>query len=270
MSDSRKATVISAITHQSSSVCPYTFAWDDDRSAEQRDAHYGSNAWRTQFRNYIQSVPTTDDGRWGQGPPVVTDVYGCMWRRDRRPIHLEQSPIREPSLRGYRFPDPDRLFPAGWEQRANDTIAEYSDCFVVAGIGFGVFERAWSLRGFEDLLTDAAAEPAFFADLIAAVAEHQERLVDRLLSLPVDGIMFSDDWGDQQGVIVGPERWREAIKPHTAKLYAKGKSSGKYVLAHCCGSIVDIIPDVIEIGLDVLESVQPEARGMNPYKLKDR
>ena len=60
------------------------------------------------------------------------------------------------------------------------------------------------------------------------------------------------------------------LKPHYARLYAKAKNAGKYVLHHCCGSIAEIIPDLIEIGLDVLQSVQPEACGMNPYQLKDR
>ena len=118
---------------------------------------------------------------------------------------------------------------------------------------------------------DSSLEPGFFSDLIAAISEHHMYpLVDRLLQLPVDGIYFGDDWGDQRGVIIGPERWREVFKPVYADLYGKVKKAGKFVLTHCCGSIIDIIPDVIEIGLDVLESVQPEARGMNPYQLKDR
>ena len=70
--------------------------------------------------------------------------------------------------------------------------------------------------------------------------------------------------------MIGPERWRQILKPHYKKLYAKVKTTGKYVLHHTCGSVVDIIPDTIEIGLDVLESIQPEAQGMNPYEIKER
>ena len=82
--------------------------------------------------------------------------------------------------------------------------------------------------------------------------------------------MFGDDWGDQQGVIVGPERWRKFFKPKYAKIYETVHKKGKYVISHSCGSVADIIPDIIEIGLDVLESVQPEAQGMNPYELKKK
>ena len=68
--------------------------------------------------------------------------------------------------------------------------------------------------------------------------------------------------------MVGPERWRKFFKPRYAQLYEATHAQGKLVISHCCGSVVDIMPDIIEIGMDVLESVQPEAAGMNPYALK--
>jgi len=272
MTIDRKAVVISAIKHEETALCPYTFGWDDERIAERLDRHYGSDNWRSQIRSYVAPCASADDGRHANepGPKMRQDVYGSIWRADLRPFHLEEPVLKRPSLQGYQFPDPDLLFPDGWEQRARATIAEHSDCFTTARIGFGLFERSWGLRGFEQVLIDAVDEPNFFADLIAAIAAHQSQLLDRVLQLPIDGMMFSDDWGDQHGVIIGPDRWREVIKPHAAGLYAKARSAGKFVLTHCCGSIADIIPDVVEIGLDVLESVQPEARGMDPYQLKDR
>ena len=93
-------------------------------------------------------------------------------------------------------------------------------------------------------------------------------LLDELVRMPVDGILFGDDWGDQRGVMLGPDRWRSLLKPLYKKLYRKVKDSGKFVLNHVCGSIVDIIPDLIDIELDVLESIQVEAGGMDPYQIK--
>ena len=83
-----------------------------------------------------------------------------------------------------------------------------------------------------------------------------------------DAFFFGDDWSDQRGVMVGPERWRKMFKPRYEKIYRAAKEQGKIVMTHCCGSVVGILDDLIEIGLDVLESVQPEAEGMNPYALK--
>lgn len=271
----RKAAVIDAIHHRETPFLPYTLrlgSFVDGYDVDKRlDAWYGGPHWRQAFRNYIVFCPGADDGKLHPSPDgLQRDHYGTLWRMNRRPFHLEEAPLKTPSLRGWRFPDPDPFFADGWEAKARAFLKENDDCFTVVTIGFGLFERAWSLRGFENFLADIAAEPAFAADLLAALTEHQLRLLDRVLELPVDGMMFSDDWGGQQGVFIGPRRWRELLKPNAARLYARAKSRGKFVLTHCCGSITDIIPDVIEIGLDVLESVQPEAAGMSPYELKDR
>jgi uroporphyrinogen decarboxylase len=145
-------------------------------------------------------------------------------------------------------------------------MATKIDVFTTASIGLGIFERAWALRGLEDLLADAAAEPAAAELLFERITEHQLALLDLVLELPVDGIKFSDDWSDQRGIMLGPDRWRKMLKPRIARLYAKAKSSGKFTLQHCCGNLSDVVPDLAEIGLDVLQSVQPEA--MDIYKLK--
>ena len=81
-------------------------------------------------------------------------------------------------------------------------------------------------------------------------------------------VIFSDDWGDQRGVIIGPDLWREFIKPRARKLYEKVHSMGKTTFQHSCGNVYDIIPDMIEIGLDCLQSLQPEA--MPIYKIKEQ
>jgi len=272
MSIDRKSLVVSAIQHKETPLLPYTFRWEEQCDVDQRlDAFYGSRDWRRRFRSYIALVGNLDDGRHVDqpGPPLRKNHYGSVWRTDKRPVHLEEPALKQPSLKGYTFPDLDTLFPPEWEKEVHKAIAENSDCFTVLNPGFGLFERSWDLRGYAQVLMDCAAEPAFFADLIAAIAEHQEKIIEFQLGFPVDGIFFGDDWGDQRGVVMGPDRWRAVIKPHYAHLYAKVKAAGKFVLHHSCGSVFDIIPDAIEIGMDVLESVQPEAKNMNPYKLKE-
>jgi len=258
------------IAHREAAPVPYVLGIEDPVAAA-LDARYGTSAWRGLLQNAIVDVVETRLGveDYGTaGRPVVTDLYGSRWRIDRRPFHLVEPALKEPSLAGYHFPDVDEGLGPGWDARARERLAAHADAFTVAGFWFGIFERTWALRGFDQALMDAAGDPAFYESLVAAVAEHQLAIIERLLTLPVDGIMFSDDWGYQRGVLLGPERWRRYIKPHLARLYARVHAAGKICLSHCCGSIVDILPDLIEIGLDVLESVQPEARGMDPYALK--
>ena len=93
-------------------------------------------------------------------------------------------------------------------------------------------------------------------------------VIGHCADIPADGILLADDWGDQRGVLIGPERWRKFYKPRYRKIFEAVHSQGKKALLHCCGSVADIMADIVDIGLDVLESVQPEAAGMNPYGLK--
>jgi uroporphyrinogen decarboxylase len=72
----------------------------------------------------------------------------------------------------------------------------------------------------------------------------------------------------QDGILIGARRWRKIIKPLMRLLYECVRRAGKYTLTHSCGSVAKILPDLIEIGLDVYESVQPEAKNNNPYELK--
>ncbi len=262
-----KQLVLARVAHRETEVTPYTLSFEDD-VAERLDAHYGSDAWRGRLDNAIRHVPGPNLVVDTTAAHTTVDLYGTVWQVDLRPFHLLQPALKEPTLRGYAFPDVTAAFPADWQAQAERAIAADPDHFWVAGFGFGLFERTWTLRGFDNALMDAAGEPGFYDELVEAIAEHQMGIIARLLTLPVDGVMFSDDWGYQHGVLLGPQRWRRFIKPRLARMYAQVHAAGKFTLSHCCGSVVDILPDVIEIGLDVLESCQPEARGMNPYALK--
>ena len=267
MNLSPRERVIAQIEHRETNPIPYTLGFEGD-SAERLNAHYGSDAWRQFLDNAIVSVPTPSAiGVQNLGETYYTDLYGTRWQVDCRPWHLVEPALKEPSLEGYQFPDATPLFEAK-KQEAIAFAEDHRDHFVIAGMGFGLFERTWTLRGFEGALMDAANAPEFYDELVQQVADHQNAILDILLELPVDGIMFSDDWGYQTGVLLGPERWRRFLKPRLARMYERVHAAGKYALSHCCGSIADIMPDVIEIGLDVYQSVQPEARDSDPYELK--
>ncbi|MFH1074187.1 MAG: uroporphyrinogen decarboxylase family protein, partial [Candidatus Firestonebacteria bacterium] len=79
---------------------------------------------------------------------------------------------------------------------------------------------------------------------------------------------FGDDWGQQQGLIMGPKHWRKFIKPRIARMYKKVHDSGKKVFIHSCGDVEEIFPDLIEIGVDVFNPFQPEA--FDVYKIKNK
>ncbi len=218
----------------------------------------------------MQAAAVDTDPKEAIDERYVRDGYGGIWRQEMRPWHLEKPPLSNPTFDGYEFPKPESFFRPEWKKAAEKTFREHPDSFKVGVLGWGLFERSWNLRGFENILMDAIAEPDFFEEVLDRLMNLYLSFVEYTADLPIDGILFGDDWGDQRGVIIGPERWRRFLKPRWAKIYEAVHAHGKIVMSHSCGSVADIIPDLIEIKLDVLESVQPEAAGMNPYELKKR
>ena len=174
----------------------------------------------------------------------------------------------EASFDHYDFPPPDAFAAANLKENADAVIAANPDSFTSIGCGWGLWEHCWGIRGFENAMMDCVANPDFFEELLDRITDLFIAHVAQCRDVEADAIMFGDDWGDQRGVMIGPERWRRFLKPRWASIYEATHAQGKIVMSHCCGSIASIMPDLVEIGLDVLESVQPEAEGMNPYELK--
>ncbi|NOY82673.1 MAG: hypothetical protein GXP31_16880 [Kiritimatiellaeota bacterium] len=262
--------VLEQIRHCEAGEVPYTLPFEES-VGKQLDQWFGSPDWRRRLKKYIAGVTAVDTNK--QDPIDAThvrDPYGGVWRTDLRPWHLEKTPLPEPTLDSYEFPAPEEFFQPDQKRRAFQACEENRDLFRIAHLGWGLFERSWNLRGFENVLMDAVLVPDFFEEVLDRLTGLYLNFIQYTGDLPVDAIMFGDDWGDQRGVIIGPDRWRRFLKPRWAKLYAAAHAAGKIVIHHSCGSVAEIMPDIIEIGMDVLESVQPEAAGMNPYELKKK
>ena len=272
MSMTQKERVIAQIKHEETDYVPYHLMFDPGSNIEDRlDAYYGSDSWRSLIDNAIYQLPLPSTGiNLDLGVESFTDDYGSEWRTDLRPFSLLKPALSGPDLEGYQFPAVDDLFDKDWEKAVLQIIEEQKDKFIVAAYGFGLFERSWVLRGFENVLMDVVVNMDFYEELLDKLVDHQMEILERLLILPVDGIWFFDDWGFQQGVLVGAERWRKLFKHRYERLYKRTHEMGKFVLTHCCGGIDQILPDVIEIGLDVYQSVQPEAKNNSPYELKQK
>lgn len=262
--------VIAQIRHQETGVVPYTILFEDALGARV-DEHYGGPAWRARLTPYVVAVTAVDtDPKQILDATYYRDAYGGLWRYDRRPCHLEKPPLAAPSLDGYAFSVPEAFFRLEQKEAARKTCEASEGSFRVGHLKWGLFERSWHVRGFENALLDAAAERDFFEELLERLTRLYLAAIEYTADLPVDGIFFGDDWGDQRGILLGPESWRRFLKPRWARLFEAVHRHGKIAMCHSCGSVAEIVPDLIDIGLDVLESVQPEAVGMNPYELKRR
>jgi uroporphyrinogen decarboxylase len=130
--------------------------------------------------------------------------------------------------------------------------------FIAPNFGFALFERAWSLRGFEQIFLDLGRDQEFVGALLDRITAIQLVLIQRFIDLGVDGGYFGDDYGAQKNLLFSPAQWRKLIKPRLARLFAPFVERGLPVIMHSDGQIQKILPDLLEIGLTTLNPAQPE------------
>lgn len=201
------------------------------------------------------------------GNDHVQDVFGVVWDRsiDKDIGIVAQTPLTGPTLHGYTFPDPlDPRYFADIPEK----MARFSDRFRVFQIGFSLYERAWTLRGMENLMMDFIDNPGFVDELFHTIADYNIAQVREALRYDIDGVYFGDDWGQQRGLIMGPRHWKRFIFPVLKRMYAEVRQAGKYVFIHSCGDVDELFPDLVSIGLNCFNPFQPEV--MDVYALMDQ
>jgi len=201
-------------------------------------------------------------------PEHFTDDFGVTWNRSGadKDIGVIDCPvIGEPEISLYPEPYLNEKRIREHCQRILDTRG---DRFSFAGIGFSLFERLWSYLGMEDALVYMITEPEFVHDLLDCITDFNLRVLDILCEYPFDAIYFGDDWGQQKGMIMGAPLWREFLRPRLKRMYDRVKESGKFILQHSCGDIEEVFPDLMEIGLDCYQTVQPEIYDLASIKEK--
>lgn len=186
------------------------------------------------------------------GPRV--DEWGVTWTDNYAMGHPLEGGWE--LLDGYEFPDP--LKP-GRFAHVYPEIEQNRGRYVLATVWATVFERMWLLRGMGNLLRDPYRYYSEFVSLRERVMEFDVEILRKWLEIGVDGVWFTDDWGSQRCLLINPALWRELYKPCYRTLFDLAHQGGAHVWMHSCGNIMDIIPDLIEIGLDVLNPVQPRA-----------
>ena len=206
------------------------------------------------------------------------DYWGTRWKKPPSSLYWDMVdyPIKEPTLdalNSYQWPDPDDSgHTEGLQERAKKLYESTDYALVMDMIGFGVFEHAWAMRGIENFLTDLVINQKFAETLLQRIADYQASLWNHVLDEVgdyVQVVITSDDLGTQVGPMVSPEVYRKLIKPAQRKVwqFIKGKTEA-FLFLHSCGSIRKLIPDFIELGVDILNPVQAAARDMDPRELK--
>jgi len=146
-------------------------------------------------------------------------------------------------------------------------LRDHSDKYILVMIYGSHFEKAYFTRGIENFLADMAGYPKFAEDLLKRIIEKNMVMLENFLHMPeIDGVLLGSDWGSQVDLLMSPDTWQEMIRPGEQREYDLIHSYGKDVWVHSCGCVERIIPSLIEMGLDVLNPVQPECMDLNRLK----
>jgi len=194
-------------------------------------------------------------------PSSGVDEWGAVWE-NIGVSHLGQ--VKDFPLKSWS--DLDRIkIPDIHEERRYQYLAQArekaGDKFLL-GCGLSLYERVHFLRGFENTWTDIYLEPENLGRLLDLLVEMNLVVIQRYALAGVDGYIFCDDWGLQNRLMISPEKWRQLWKPRYARIYQACHQAGLATFLHSCGYIVDILDDLIEIGLDVIHMDQQENMGL--------
>ena len=217
-------------TGNGQSVVPYIVGFDDKELEQAVNHHYGCD-WRSLTRTFYFAAAQCNLGRRSRlTKRYDVDIWGSVWRTDRGAMHLEVPAMSEPSFKDYKLPTLEQILdPYGkldMVKLANQEIAANPDLFSMTNIGLGLFEATWFIRGFENALTDIAAEPGFYEEFVGRLTELYMGVVKFFADVKCDAVFFADDWGGQQGVIMGPDNWRRFFKPAWKQLYGEVHKQG--------------------------------------------
>jgi uroporphyrinogen decarboxylase len=256
-----------AIRHEQPDRVPWHFSYTIP-ARQKLEAHFGTRDLDAALGNHLAKYrPRAPDAYQEIRPGYWRDDFGAIWNRtiDRDIGTVEYYPLAEHALDDYAFPDPhDRRRYA----ELPAFLAAHAGRFRYASISFSLFERAWILRGMQQLMIDMLESPEYVDALLDRITAFDRGLLEEVLQYDIDGVSFGDDWGQQKGLLFGKRLWMRFIRPRIAELYAMVKRAGKAVLIHSCGQVQELFPDLIELGLDVFNPFQPEV--MDPYQTKQR
>lgn len=221
----------------------------------------------TPNRMWRQITPEGDSyDIWGHHMHVVENPTGAYEELASWPLSRAQT---VEDLKTHSWPEPD-----WWDFSPLPALLEHLERGGQYHIRFrigSVFEIAWQLRGMQEFLMDLALDPSiplYIMDRLAHVYTENTRRVLELVGDQLDMIYLYDDVATQKSLVMSQEMWQKYIRPKHAQIIEVAKTCDKPVMYHCDGAIYPLIPELINMGVDVLNPIQADAPGMEPQRLK--
>lgn len=237
----RREAVCAAIAHEETGHIPYSFQFTGP-AAEMLAAHYGTDDLDAAIGNCIRCF----GGPWWEFVNAPEEQLA------------HDAPSRVADVRGI-----------GSYPEFYDTVSrlrETTDCFLLVTYYASLFEKAWFLRGMENLLVDMAQHEDYCDALFERIVTADLSMLEMMLGADVDGVLLGCDWGAQKSLLMGPDYWHRYIGPRHARMFKLIRQSGKAAFLHSCGNIFAVLPEVVEMGVQVLNPVQPECMDIREIK----
>ena len=214
----------------------------------------------------VRSADGRETDIWGVERRSVSYGEGCYDEICRHPLRDFSD---AEALKGYRFPSPDWFDYSALPEIIRKAQAGGPRAIVVGNAN--LFETAWYMRGLENMMMDLIAEPDFAAELMRRVTDYYCEFVGRCLEAAkgqIDLIFTADDIGQQTGLLLSLPLWAGSIKPYHQRVNRIVHQYGAKVIYHTDGAVMQAVPGLIDMGIDVLEALQFDAIGMDPAALK--
>jgi uroporphyrinogen decarboxylase len=253
-----KERVRKALTHQPVNHLPTQVNYTQSMG-EELAAHLDCSLENLPNRlgNHMLRVDLSYPASYSPDGKIKFDWWGAGFDVEEEGYYTAFNPLADSKeLDAFAWPDPHA--PHLLDDAAAKIAADQGQHFITPNFGWALFERAWSLRGFEYFLLDLAIDEIFVEEILERITEIQLVLIRRFIALGVDGGYFGDDYGAQKSLLFSPAMWRQFIKPRLARLFEPFREAGLPILMHSDGQIMPILPDLVEIGLTTLNPVQPE------------
>jgi len=280
--------VLAALSHEKPDRCPMQISFTPEFASRLRmdllhktgsahNPHGGGNTYELE-QALDEDMLLTSVG-WANSYYLeagnYTDEWGIGWRQCEYTTRFGKGSYTEMSshplandeaLETYRPPDPNR--PELYQDAARTLRAFKEDYWIVGVTVTTIFETAWALRGLERLLTDFVFNPEIAERILDVPYQYHLTAAKKLVQMGVDMIWVGDDVGAQSAMLISPPCWRRFLKPRMATFISEIKDLNPQlkVAYHSDGMISPIIPELIEIGVDVLNPIQPAC--MDPAQIK--
>jgi len=282
-----KERVSLALSHHSTDLTPFSWGFGLQPPALIDFQHYMGHSYISQTSEYLTSLSDIRSVDADFIGPKKRNIYRTngksvdIWGIERKEFsygrgsydEISRNPLAEikdiSELNDYLWPSAD------WYDYTNipgkiQAVNTGNEYFIRTGTG-NIFETAWYLRGYEQMLVDLLTEPELAFEIMRRITDFYIEFNVRILESAkgmVDTIFTADDLGQQEAPLISVDVWEKLIKPHHTRMNSQIHEYGAKILYHTDGAIMDFLPGLTDMGIDILEAIQFDAKDMNPIDMK--